>query len=325
MQLDFNVYSIILLISGIAAALFSVFIFYRLGGTVKWFALTMLNVSIWVFFYGLELASLNFSAMYFWIRIEYIGIAFTPVTWLLFSFKYTDKEAWLNNKWFLLGVFLIPIVTYILVLTNEWHYLYYKSVEISAQGPFPLLAIQKGPWYFIHSFYFYFSILWGNYLLFSNNKQADRIYKDQTYLLVISTSIPLLVNAFYLMGFRIHGHIDITPFAFIVSFLITGLGLVKYNLLEVVPIAKERLIAVMSEGIMVVDENGKVIEMNPSMKKIMGSQQGGYIGVPIQKILEQQNPLLDALEERIRKEIEISVQFRDHLSVYLVEVIPLLG
>src|SRR5690606_50801 len=94
MQLDFNVYSIILLISGIAAALFSVFIFYRLGGTVKWFALTMLNVSIWVFFYGLELASLNFSAMYFWIRIEYIGIAFTPVTWLLFSFKYTDKEAW---------------------------------------------------------------------------------------------------------------------------------------------------------------------------------------------------------------------------------------
>ena len=321
MHLDFNVYAIVLLISGIVAGFFSVFIFYRLGGSVKWFAFTLLNIAIWVFFYGLELASLSFSSMYFWLKIQYMGIAFAPVAWLLFILDYTDKEAVVYKKWFLPVFLSIPVLTFFLVLTNEWHHVYYKAVGLVSDGPFPMLALQKGPWYYVNSLFFYASIVWGNYLLVVNAKGADRLYKKQTYLLLISTSIPLLVNLFYLAGMRIQGQIDATPFAFIVSFLLTGLGLVKYNLLEIVPIAKEQLIAVMSEGIMVVDERNKVIEINSSMKKIAGLHRG-IVGEPIQKILDHKE-LLDVIGERVRKEIELPVAFMDIRSVYAVEIIPL--
>ncbi|HLW21037.1 MAG TPA: histidine kinase N-terminal 7TM domain-containing protein [Cyclobacteriaceae bacterium] len=323
MQVDLNVYAIILLISGTVAGAFSFYIFYRLGGKVKWFAVTLLNVSVWVFFYGLELTSISLSSMYFWIKVEYLGIVFTSVTWLLFSLKYTDKDKLLNHKWFIVALLLIPALTYLLVLTNEWHHLYYRSLHLSNEGPFPLLAIQKGPWYYIHSCYFYLSILTGNYILFANSRRADLAYKNQTYLLLASTSIPLIVNVLYLIGFRIQGHIDPTPFAFIGSFLFTGLGLAKYNLLAVVPIAKEQLIAVMSDGLMVVNERNKVIEMNPSMKKILGGHQENYIGSSVEKILVHHHAVVDVLQEQIPKEAR--VHLHDNDSVYFVEIIPLLG
>ena len=69
MQLDVNVYAVILLVSGLAAGFLSLFIIYR-SEVVRWFAFTLFNGAIWSFFYGFELASLDLPSIYFWIKFE---------------------------------------------------------------------------------------------------------------------------------------------------------------------------------------------------------------------------------------------------------------
>lgn len=324
MQLDFNVYALILLVFGIGAGILSLFILYRLNVTVKWFAFTLLCGSIWSFFYGLELASLSFSAIYFWIKFEYIAIALIPFTWLIFSFKYTDNRSWLNKKPFLWLLFLVSMITYIMVLTNEGHHLYYKSVGLHTGGAFPLLDIQKGPWYYMFTFYFYFIILWGNYLLISNIKFAEPVFKRQTSLLVMSTSVPMLFHLLHFMGFRILGNIDVTPFAFIISFCATGLGLIKYNLFDVVPIAKEQLVAAMTDGLLVIDEKKRIIEINPAMKKIMGDENQKYIGIPLFNLWPRQD-LLDIVRRGGHESQELTEGIEETERVFVVESIPLKG
>src|SRR5690606_30595787 len=126
MQFEFSYYSIILIVSGIAASLFSAFIFNRLGGTLKWFVFTLIGISIWAFSYGFKIASLELYEMLFWVKMEYLGIAIAPSTWLLFCIKYTGKETWLKPQ-VLFILIAFPVVTYLIVLTNEWHHLHYQE------------------------------------------------------------------------------------------------------------------------------------------------------------------------------------------------------
>lgn len=320
MQLYFNSYSIILIISGISAGLFSAYIFYRLGEHLKWLVFTLLSVSIWSLFYGFQLASSELIDMLFWVKMKYLGISLAPSTWLLFCIKYTGKDSWLSNK-FLVFIFAIPLLTYLFVLTNEWHYLHYSSVEVSGEGSFSFLKIQKGPWYFIHTFYFYFSLLLGNYLLIKSYKHAEPTFKKHIFLLVISTVFPWVVNICYMIGYKPYGHIDLTPFIFIISYAIIALGLIKFDLFDVIPIAKDKLISAMTDGVLVIDVNAKVLDINPAMKNILG--QKILIGHPVSQIFPGQEELMDLIERRVARQIEITARLDQGQRQYSVEAIPL--
>lgn len=325
MPLDFNLYAVILLVLGVAAGLLSLFIIYKLGEAVRWFAFTVLNGALWAFFYGLELASLDFPTIYFWIQFEYIGIVLLPVTWLLFCLKYTGREKWVRNTPFISLLLFISVAVYIVVLTNDSHHLYYRSLYLHLDGAFPLIAIQKGPLHYLFTFYFYAIILWGNYLLIAHARFADPLFRNQTFLLVISTAIPLLFHVLNFIGWRVLGNINVTPFAFTISFFATGLGLFKFNLFDVVPIAKEQLIAAMTDGLIVTDSKGQIIEINPAMKKIIDQERVSYIGTALVDVIGHQKDLLRHIKNRTHQKTSISERFGHEERIFLTEVIPLKG
>lgn len=324
MQLDVNVYAVILLVLGLAAGFLSLVIIFRSNEGVRWFAFTLLNGAIWTFFYGLELASLDLPTIYFWIKFEYIGIVLLPVTWLMFCVKYTGKDNRLQNRYLLWVLLLISAAVYIAILTNESHHLYYKSLNLHLEAPLPLINVQKGPLHYLFTIYFYLIILWGNYLLISNTRNSDPLFKSQTFLLVIATAIPLIFHMLGFLGWGVLGHMNVTPFAFTISFFATGLGLLKFNLFDIVPIAKEQLIAAMTDGLMVIDAKNHIIEINPAMKRILGGEGAVYIGKPLPDILYHTG-LLKNIREHKHGKIAISegVGLKDR--VYLTEIIPLKG
>jgi signal transduction histidine kinase len=323
MQLDINIFSITLIISGILAGLFSVFIFFRLDETAKWFSLTMLSISSWAVFYGFELASYDLKDMLFWVKLEYLGIAVAPSTWLIFCFKYTARDSVLKKKAVLLLLAGIPFITYLLVLTNEWHNLYHDSSSVFLGGPFPLLSFERGPWYFVHTSYFYFAVLLGAFYLNSSFRHSDPVYRKRNWLLVISVLFPWVVNIIYLLGIRPFGHIDLTPYAFIFSYVILAFVLLKFKLFDVIPIAKDRLIAAMTDGVLVIDSHEKVIDLNPTMKKLLKINGGKYIGVPVNQFFKTQTSLLEAIRGRVNKHLEIVVELDQNIGEFSVEIIPL--
>ena len=325
MQVDFNLYAVTLLVLGVAAGLLSFFIVYRLSDSVRWFALTLLNGGIWAFFYGLELASLDLSSMFFWIQFQYVGIVLLPVTWLLFCLKYTGRESWLQNTALLVGLLLIAAAVYGVVLTNESHHLYYASVGLDLDGPFPLIDIQKGPLHYLFTIYFYSILIWGNYLLVLSMQRTEPLFRNQTLLLVISNAGPLFFHVVEFLGFDILGKINFTPFAFTISFFATGLGLVKFNLFDVVPIAKKQLIAAMTDGLVVIDSKEQIIEINPAMKMILGTEQLNYIGKPLTAVMGHQTELLKHIRKQLHRKISITEGLQQEQKVFLTEIIPLKG
>jgi signal transduction histidine kinase len=301
--LDFNIFSLVLFVSGLAVLTIAAAIFKRLDESIRWFAITMLIVAVWAIAYGFELGSTQLSSMLFWIKIEYLGIAFAPATWLWFCIVYSNKDSMQRKKIFIL-VFLIPSITYLAVLTNKYHFLHYATTTVDLNGPFPLLAITPGPWYYVHTIYFYTSLLIGNYLLYQTFKGADSIFRTQIYLLMGAGLFPWLVNVIYLFGFRPFEHIDLTPYAFLAIYLIVGTGLLRFDLFNIKPIARDKTLSVIEKGIMVFDPLNRLIDINDSCRKLLNLPKSGLIGRDCQLVIGEFPVLIEKIRERAKDSME---------------------
>ena len=317
-----NIYSTVLILSGIITLLLCINIFRKYEIVVRWFGFMVLSIAIWALSYGFELATTNLEEMLFWIDFEYLGVAFMPACWFFFIVKFTGKDEWITKRNLIL-VLVIPLFTLLLVWTNEFHHLHYKSVSVDSSGPFPLLDIERGPWYFFHTLYFYVMLLWGIVLLVNKFRKADKVFKKQNLLILISAFIPWIANLFYFFGIRPLGHIDVTPFAFIGTVLMISIGLFRFRLLDIIPIARERVLESMQEGLLVADHKDRIIDLNREIRRLLSISEPDLIGKELSYILPSQPELYEMIKSRAGGLIQIEVTKND-LPVYLeVNLSPL--
>lgn len=320
--MELNIFSITLLVSGIIVAAISTVIIYRLGDSVRWFAFTMLFVSIWALGYGFELSVKSLEAMLFWIKIEYIGISMAPGTWLWFSLKYSGLEKYATPKIFTL-IFVVPLITFLMVLTNEFHHLHYQEVSVDASGPFPLLAIKIGPWYYLHLSFFYISLFLGILILLYKFKNADPVFKKQNYLLVLAGIFPWAFNLVYIFGFRPFGHIDLTPYAFLIMYIFVGIALIRFDLFSIKPIARDKVFEVITKGILVFDPHFRIIDFNPHIGKILERPTSFLIGKRLAEIVGEKTELESFLMQGKKLEIESSLNLLSGKKDLSIEYVPI--
>ena len=109
----------------------------------------MISISIYSLAYAFELLNYTVAGVFFAIKLEYIGIVTIPVFWVILAHKYTGYDKKVNVLVHLL-LFIVPLITLILLYTNNSHHLFYLDLKINTEGPFPLAAITKGVWYNVH-------------------------------------------------------------------------------------------------------------------------------------------------------------------------------
>ncbi len=301
-----NTYSITLIICGLITLYMCIRIFRRYEIVVRWFGFMMLGIAIWALSYGLELSSTSLDQMLFWINVEYLGIAFIPAFWLLFLLKFTGKDKWLGARYFY-AFMALPLTTLLLVWTNKYHHLHYKSVGIDDSGPFPLLSIETGPWYFVHTIYFYTLLVWGVILLVKKYRKSDQVFRKQNLTILIAVFIPWIANGLYLLGFRPLGHIDSTPFAFIITMLFLSIGLVRFRLLDIIPIAREKVIEAMNEGLIVTDNQDRVVDLNRETRKILAIEEKKIVGKRLELILPGQPELYALIKARSGGQLQLKL------------------
>jgi PAS domain S-box-containing protein len=282
---------------------------------VRWFGFMVLGIGIWALSYGFELSSTTLEQMLFWINVEYLGIAFMPAFWLLFIVKFTGRDKWLSTRNFI-WIIIIPLITLMMVWTNQFHHLHYKSVSVDNSGSFPLLKIETGPWYLIHTIYFYILLAWGVWLLLNKYRKSDTVFKRQNLIILLAAFIPWFANLAYLFGFRPMGHIDSTPFAFVLTVLMLSIGLVRFRLLDIIPIAREKVLEAMKEGLIVTDNLDRIIDLNREIKKILSISGENLIGKNIDFVFPNQPELFEYIFGRKDGRIKIELQ-RNGYPVFL--------
>ncbi|RZK43039.1 MAG: GHKL domain-containing protein [Pedobacter sp.] len=296
MNFTFNIYAILLLVFGSITVALAYFIFRKGGNAVRWFSLMMFSNAIWSIAYGFELASSDIAQIKNIINIEYIGISTLPLNWFLFCLDFSGKECWYKKPMNLTAILIFPIVTMLMVWTNSYHHLHYTSYELATDGPFPMINITPGIWYRIFTIYFYLLLACGCFLLWNKFRKADPIFRKQNYSLIIAAAIPWFANIAYLMGFRPLGYVDATPFAFIMTSLLIVTGIYRFKLFDIIPLAREKVLELMTDGFIVLEKNYRIIDYNQSIVNYFDYREGmKIIGASIEDLFPNQPQILKML------------------------------
>jgi diguanylate cyclase (GGDEF)-like protein/PAS domain S-box-containing protein len=300
-----NPVALTLLIPGVISAALALYTYNirRVEGS-RVFALNMLALSIWCFAYGAELTCLNLEAMMFFVEFEYLGIVTIPVLLLILTFVYTGRGDWVSPR-YVIGLFIIPFITLILVSTSQFHNLYYGSISLDTSGPFPQLTLTRGIWFWINSGYAYIAVILSAGLLLEKLRYPQPVYQPQIIAMLIGVSVPWVANILYIgIGFSFFGHVDPTPFAFAVSGIVVAWGIFRYRLFGVIPVAREYVIESMKEGVIVMDSENKLGDINIASRKIFGLNNSD-IGQSLVSLLPDWPEIINQyqLQENSRQEI----------------------
>lgn len=312
MDFNFNSYAITLIFCGIVTLFFSYRLFQKKGEAVRLFGFMLLSNAVWSLGYGFELASDSLSQVRFFINIEYLGITTLPVNWFLFCLHLAGKDCWYKKPLNLAVLLSVSILTILLVWTNDYHHLQYKSLSLDHSGPFPTLVIEPGIWYRCFTVYFYLLMGTGSYLILSTFRKADAIYRRQNYTIFIAALIPWMVNLAYLLGIRPFNNLDLTPFAFIVAISLISVAIYRFKLFDILPVAREKVMDLIQDGYLVLDGKNRVIDCNLAFKKYLPeAKKDKIIGEQIESLFPQQDELLDFLKDNRSGKIEMQVQIRE--------------
>jgi len=244
-----------------------------------------LCVAIYGIAYGLQLLSPSLDAALWVSRIEYSGIAFMPAFALLCILRLSGNGALLNRRRIFL-IWLIPLITYGLKLTDGYHHLIYRSVSAVRQGAFLVLRIEGGLWYWVHIGYINLSVLVSTVFLLFILFRGMAAYRRQAALLFIGILPPWIGHILYLTHLAPLG-LDLSPIAFSLTGIIWALGLSRVMGLELVPIAKEYVFAGLSDLVVVVDIHDRIVDCNPSALQCFGIERGEAAARPTEELFRE--------------------------------------
>lgn len=246
----------------------------------------ILSVMAYSVGYTFEIAGSTPEELGFWLRVEYLGVSFLPALWLIFVWEYVGDERFLTRRriW---ALFAIPMITLILHFTNGWHHLFYQEIHLKKVGPFSVAVLEKGPWYWVQIAYLYFSLVYGNLLLWREYRRAPALYKGQTVCMMLGSLLPLTGDLIYLTG-NSPGGIDLGPFMIAFTTPLYAWGLFRFQMLNLVPIARDKVFEGIRDGVIVLDEQNRLADFNPAAGAILPELSKDAIGKPINRAVSHQ-------------------------------------
>ncbi len=252
-------------ITGFALALLA-FFSPRTAGNRSFGAL-MVSASIYALGYSFELRNTDVAGILSWISFEYVGIVFTPVFWLMFCWQYAGLHPPRSASVALL--FAFPILTLVLVLTNEYHHLFYRSLWIDTGKPFAVLSMERGPWYWLNVLCTWLAYTMGAFVLLRFAFRSRRVLRYQAILMCLAAMVPAVGSVLYLFGLSPYG-LETAAFLFSISGILISIAIFRYSFFNVAPLAREKVIESMQDAVIVVERTGRIVDANRAAGFVFG-------------------------------------------------------
>lgn len=195
---------------------------------------------------------LNINPIYFEYFI-YISACFTPVVLLFLARIFTHTKITFKRADLLL--FVVPILSLIILWTNDYHHLFYKYYSISMEYS------EFGPYMTVHSIYSYALVFIACFMLIKYSIQNSGFFSKQSILIFIGALTPLLVNISGYIGI-VSMSVYSTPISFTIGILCFAIAAFKLQFFNTTPIALQKIVDRIADGYIIVNEYNRIIDYN---------------------------------------------------------------
>lgn len=239
-------------------------------------------------------------------KFIYIGTCFFPVCFLLTSSIFINTKLVLTTKHKLL--FVIPLISLLILWTNDYHHLFYKFYSIDLE------QAVFGPYFYIHTLYSYSCILIAIFRLILYSIKNSGFFSKQSLLICTGSGICLAMNILSTLGI-LNSSIYTTPIAFTVAILFIALAIFKFDFLKVTPIALQRVVDRMSDGYIIVNDENIVTDFNQTFLDLFSLKTSELRNININDLItklssdsEERHTFLDAINKTKSNDKTIKIE-----------------
>jgi len=264
----------------------------------------LLCVAVWNAGYGSEILAGGREDKLFWAKAEYPGVFLLPIAFFAFSAEHSGRRAWARAGR-LATLAIVPVAIIALAWTNERHHLIWTDIA-AYQPSGKVLDLGHGPLFYFGALYAYGLIAVASVMLLSRSGSHRRFYRRQALIVFVAIVTPWVANVLYLLGLPKTGF-DTTTIAFAVTATAISLGCIRWGLLEVVPVARDAVVEHMSDGMVVIDIHGRVVDCNRAAQPVLLCPVEDAVGRSADEVLPPIAPMIRTAGERVFEVEEVDL------------------
>lgn len=215
--------------------------------------------------YLFELRSGTIEEALMAIRFEYLGLCTATIFAMLFICDLFNVKL---KKWIRAMVVCAFLFSSIMVMTNEYHHLHYRSATLELREHVAIFRSIPGPHYVTHTVITLGSLaVCVGIIVYAWLRDIKKKENYKKYLfLALAAMAPMFSWIAHAVGF--FKDFDLIPFGLFCANLFFILILYFFRIFDVAENAKNDVLETMEEGILVCDEDGHIVYANHSMREI---------------------------------------------------------
>ncbi|WP_026703253.1 histidine kinase N-terminal 7TM domain-containing diguanylate cyclase [Salibacterium aidingense] len=299
---------------------------YRYTPGTKYFIMTMFMCAIMSLASLGEILSTDLHTKLVWRNIQQIPLFSFPVFILAFVLDYLGKRSFLTLKRMIL--LALPNILYILfIYTDGYHHWMRNGVQTASTGNVELTTVEITG--LSLAFIIYNNALnFAAFTIFALNFRNTSTYNKTPYLLLL---IGLALPVFFavIRPFLPVGIWSSTAVSFIPSSLLLFLGLMKFRLLSLWPVAKDTIIENLKDGIVLIDKEDTIIEMNFHAREWLQNRAGvsGTLqtGTNLYSLLNPLPEVQTFIAAKQKGQLEIHLVTKEEETYFDVSMFPIAG
>ena len=281
------------------------------------FILMNIDMAVFSFGYGWELMSTSLESAYVAIKFQYLGLAVLSIYWVTLAYKFRTN-VYPSFKTYLY-LTIVPSITIFMIMTNEYHQLFYTSIRLDKSTSFIHVVSDKGYFYYLFIIYSYIVLVCMLVFLYKSYKFNKHNLKLQNKLMLIASVMPTTCNVLYLFGFTPH-NFDPTPFGFLLMSFFSYRAIFEYSFLDLKDVVRGCTYENVEEGVFVLDTNFRIIDFNHQAFEVLNfltlENTGNFINdYPIGKVIK---------EKSSGNSFELSIEKSEKLYVFHFKKSPIL-
>ncbi|GAB4565783.1 MAG: hypothetical protein Fur0017_03470 [Anaerolineales bacterium] len=222
-----------------------------------------------------ELTVAELREKMFWEGVQWVSISIPVIAFPVFAASYGGYRFKHQRSLFFVSL-VIPTLFSGLVVTDSFHHLIYHNVSLKTSGPFNTLNYEYSPIVIGFGIYIYLIIAISCLMLLIQMRRPYNLHRAPTILVIIGAMIPLVVSALSLMGINLHYGESL--FTIAGGNFILAWGAYRFNILEIEPIARERVFETLVEPLVILDNKNVIVDINSSMLVLLEKSERDVIG-----------------------------------------------
>lgn len=246
----------------------------------------MFAVAWWMLTNAFYLASPDVPSQLFWRRVMFLAVDAAPVTWLCLALVYAGYDDLCRPRHLAL-MSIVPLATTVVHWLRDADPRYVAWLEDLNLGHVPPpLYMPYDIWFVVHAVYGYLLVLSGAAILIrAVIIHPANLHRAQAVTVIIGALVPLVSDLPMTLGWISLPGFETAPFALTITGLFWTYGLFRYHMFEIVPSAHHVVIANLPDGLVVLDDRDRVVELNPAAEQLLHIRARPAIGEVISRYL----------------------------------------